>query len=76
MSISATNWRNLSGFCSVDASSQSRFQRSTGWFFIDPPPPTPGFNFADIKSTLITNPRKESSRPYHFMASGLSDLEV
>jgi hypothetical protein len=75
MSISATNWRNLSGFCSVDASSQSRFQRSTGWFFIWQSSPSPGFNFADIKSTLITNPGKESLGLYHFMASGLGDLE-
>jgi hypothetical protein len=39
-----------------------------------PPPPNPGFNFVDIKSTLITNPGKESSDLYHFMASGLGDL--
>jgi hypothetical protein len=38
-------------------------------------PPKPGFNFADIKSTLITNPGKESLGLYHFMASGLGDLE-
>jgi hypothetical protein len=59
----------------VDASSQSRFQRSTGWFSIAPPPPNLGFNFADIKSTLITNPGKESLALYHFMASGLGDLK-
>jgi hypothetical protein len=39
------------------------------------PPQAPGFNFADIKSTLITNPGKESLGLYHFMASGLGDLE-
>jgi hypothetical protein len=37
--------------------------------------PKPRFNFADIKSTLITNPGKESLALYHFMASGLGDLE-
>jgi hypothetical protein len=58
----------------VDASSQSCFQRSTGWFFIGPPPQNPGSNFADIKSTLITNPGKECLALYHFMASGLGDL--